>query len=130
MPESLTVFPPAFAYGAGLHAPVEPEIDRVRAAYEFEQPAEVAHFLNDHPELSSLLLDAISPLREAFGPDSPRKLRLLCDEECCSLHASVLWRGSLESGSDCLDTFDNAWWLDRSAAAGGNLVIDFEFVDG
>jgi hypothetical protein len=129
MPQSLAVSTPQIEYPAGLPASFDEEVERLRAHYNFERPAQVIEYLKDHRYLTPVLLAAVSALQKVFGADSRLRLRTVCDEECCWLHASVLWAGDVEPARDCRDAFDAAWWMDHTRETQGNLVIDVEFVE-
>lgn len=84
-------------------------------------------FLQRHPMVHQLLVEAEAPLRAAFGPDVTLTLAVETDPETpgwAYLVASIQTPLPAEQAQACLATFDAAWWLAQTPRARDALVFD------
>jgi hypothetical protein len=94
---------------------------------------EIIHFIQDHPALAPLVLEARRVLRGVFDPGSDLALEVLVDPDDDALddcHLYLLIRTPLSS-SDALarlDQFDKEWWLEHLNRANGDLTISIEHI--
>jgi hypothetical protein len=80
--------------------------------------------------LYSLLLDAVAPLRQAFGDKRLIYIRVQSSDEDSILKITV--RLPAHFGDDpegALQAFDEAWWLNNCHRSRGTLVFDYEMPD-
>jgi hypothetical protein len=90
----------------------------------------IIEFLQEEPELYPLLLDAVDPLRQAFGEKRLIYIRVqTCDEDNILKVAVWLPAGFGDDPERALQTFDQAWWLKNCHRSGGALVFDYEMQD-
>ncbi|KPJ64925.1 hypothetical protein AMJ44_11925 [candidate division WOR-1 bacterium DG_54_3] len=98
--------------------------------YVFRQRDEVIGFLESHPFLVSLLLEARSKISVYF-PEYPAVfLQLLIDPEIpkdVQLIASIRTNLSPDEALDRLNSLDEGWWLESIDRAQGELCIHVEF---
>jgi hypothetical protein len=113
-----------------MTAPPKPatptDLDRVRAAYDFADEAEVTARLAEHPCLIPLLLEARGRLAAHFGPEAPVRIDLAfnlqgLDPEFWdrSMFARVITDLPPREALDRLDDFVKEWWLDAGSTACG-----------
>ena len=97
-------------------------------------PAERARlkaFLQRHPVVHQLLLEAEAPLRAAFGEEVTLALTVETDPEIPGwdyVVASIQTPLPLEQAQACLATFDATWWLAQTPRAQDALVFDLAVV--
>jgi hypothetical protein len=87
----------------------------------------IVRLLETHPAISSLLMGAVEPLREAFGDRRLIYIRIQSSDEDSLLKVAVLL--PTDFGSDpelALQSFDEEWWLNNCHRSGGTLVFDYE----
>jgi predicted HTH domain antitoxin len=97
------------------------------AAYAIEDRPAVASFIRQNG-LREVLLQAREPLDVAFGRESRKVLRLVCDGDGTeSLFCLVMWHGEMGQARHALQSFDSDWWLGQGLAATG-LNFDFELI--
>ena len=104
----------------------EAELARLRSEYVFDSPPAVVDYLKTHRALPSLLMDSAAPLKRSFGGDSVPHLQVRTDGDSRILYAFVFWKGSLSSARECLESFDDTWWLASSYKGSGDVVFDYE----
>ena len=107
-------------------------LDALKTRYSLRSPEEVTAYLRSYPHLVPLLLEAAEVIPRYFGADTHLVLEVVVDPEDESetpeLYASVQTRLGVDEGLDRLDRLDEDWWLDRSPAGPGVLVVDIEFL--
>ncbi len=97
--------------------------------YTFRERAEVFWFLERHPLLASLLLEAYNEIGLYF-PRSPLFLEVVTDPEASDDHQLVVFISTdldADAVGESLRQFDKGWWLDALDRAQGNLCITVEF---
>ena len=101
------------------------------ARYVTDDPDAIKAFLARYPFLAPLLTEALPPLEEAFGEDTPFVVAVDSDpevpgwDELVVLVATAL---DVEEAAHRLDTFETSWWLDHLPRAQGKLFFTLEFV--
>lgn len=105
------------------------ETQDIERSYVIDNRPVVLSFI-ERNHLQDLLLEAICPLRTAFGNrGAVQTLRIVRDDEGVdTLFCIVQFRGDVETGMQALASFDEQWWLERSRSCGGKLNFDFEFL--
>lgn len=88
------------------------DIETINTAYAIAND-KVSEFLEENPIHEGILLQAIEPLRSAFGVDKTFRLELVHEDGEASIHCVILWPGSVQSAASSLDAFDENWWLDH-----------------
>lgn len=97
--------------------------------FVFEKNTRVRSFLEDHPSVSDLLLEAAPFLSQSFGDNAVLQLQIPPDEDIpVTIYAEALWEGTLEEARAALKNFDEAWWIANSRRASGRVVIDYQLV--
>ena len=108
----------------------EPSIKTIEQFYAFRRPLEVSEFLEAHPFLLPLLVEAYDKIVECFGPHPEVILEVVTDPEAMdgrSLFAFIQTSLSPEEALSKLDRLDQEWWLDSSARSENSLCIHVEF---
>lgn len=88
----------------------------------------VKRLLYTQRDLSKLLIEAVQPLKKAFGYKLVQ-LQGLSDGDDVSLTATVQWQDDANLARAARDNFDQDWWLANCNRAHGFLVFDYELVD-
>jgi hypothetical protein len=87
----------------------------------------VIELLQEEPELYPLLLDAVDPLRQAFGDKRLIYIRVQKSDEDSILKVAVWLPADFGNDPECtLQAFDEDWWLKNCHRSGGALVFDYE----
>ena len=93
--------------------------------------AKLKAFLQHHPVVHHLLVEAEAPLRAAFGADVTLTLTVETDPEVPGwdyVVASIQTPLPVEQAHACLAAFDAAWWLGQTPHAQDALVFDLAVV--
>lgn len=101
------------------------------ARYGLHDPAAVEAFLTRYPFLLPLLTEALGPLEEAFGPETPFVIAVDRDPEVVGwedLRVDVETPLAADEAGRRLDAFDTTWWLDHLPEAQGKLFFTLAFV--
>ena len=101
------------------------------ARYVTHDPEAVEAFLACYPFLIPLLTDALGPLEEAFGPETPFVVALERDPEVAGweeLRVDVETPLAAAEADRRLEAFDTAWWLAHLPEAQGKLFFTLAFV--
>ncbi len=117
--------------GASVVRTHEFELRLVERLYTFRRPVEVLRFLERHPFLVPLLVEAYSKFGNYFGPYPRAFLEVVTDPEAPDdreLFALICTSLTPDEMLDRLDRFDRDWWLDASHTAQGKLCVDVEFL--
>ena len=94
-------------------ASIARDIAELKRSYVFANDS-VRSFLEGHRALSDVLREAIVPLKEFFGADKVFWLEVKIDEDDSTmLYGVTLWRGSVRTAAQALETFVENWWLDH-----------------
>lgn len=94
-----------------------------------EKRAEILSFLETHPFLNSLLLEAYINIQKVF-PYSHILLRVDTEPEELQgkqLVASIITDIGPDAAVDALTQLDKSWWLQAMKQAQGKLCITLEF---
>ena len=112
----------------GLAGQDEAALSEVRKHYMFSDPS-VHSFLNTHPTIADILLEAEPHLKTCFGASAMFSLRAPMDEAGSqTLYAVVLWPGNSRDVREALSRFDDSWWIPRCRRAPGYLTFTYELV--
>jgi len=104
-------------------------ITKLRSKFIFTDSVSVQSFLRTHRALSSILLEAVSYLKDCFGPDTPLTLEIAFDEgPARAIYALALWKRDRAESRAALNRFDEIWWMDNLKKAGGRIVFDYELL--
>lgn len=107
------------------------EVQMLEELYVFRKRMEVLRFLDVHPFLVLLLLEAYTKIGKHFGPYPQVFLEVVSDPEATDdrkLFAFIGTRLSPDEALDSLERFDEEWWLGTLDEAQGELCIDIEFL--
>jgi hypothetical protein len=86
--------------------------------------------LEQEPELYRLLVEAVGPLKNAFGDGLIMQLRVQSSGDESLLKVAVQLPADFAGDPECaLRSFDAEWWLDNCHRSGGALVFDYEVQD-
>ena len=90
----------------------------------------VSELLATAPALYALLIDAVEPLRHAFGDKRLIHVRVLSSDEGSFLKVAVQVPADFEEDPErALQSFDEEWWLKHCHRSDGALVFDYEMQD-
>lgn len=101
----------------------------IKQKYCIREEITVFHFLEAHPFLAQLLLEAYPYIREYFS-GAKVSLEVVDDPEEYGreqLVAFIKTDMEPEDAVEALSTFDKVWWLDSLKRARGNLCITVEY---
>jgi hypothetical protein len=122
------IYPTGFDFAVPALMRVPKSIERLRSAYAISDLAKVGSFIEEN-RLTEALVQAIEPIKKAFGESPSRKLAVLEDDEGSrNLFCLVAFPGSLNEAQEALDSFDRDWWLRNAGKFGSKLNFDFELV--
>ncbi len=99
--------------------------------FALRQPREVTEFLEEHPHLGSLLLEAYNHIQEHFGPRPQVTLDVVIDPEATDdriLYLFIATPLPPENALEKLDRFDEEWWLSALDRAQGKLCVHVEYL--
>jgi hypothetical protein len=105
-------------------------IQTLEQKYTFRNRNEVIGFLENHPFLVSILIEAYEKIAKYFNEYPQIVLKVIIDPEVPDdrqLVASIKTRLSPEEALEKLDSFDSEWWLQSIDRARGELCINVEF---
>jgi hypothetical protein len=110
----------------------EPEhnaaFDEVVKLYRTPTDTSVATFLQEHPNLPQLLVQAAPKLKRCCG-NAALTLRAPVDEDGSqTLYAVVLWPGDAAEVRRALDKFDDSWWIANSGDLATSLSFTYELI--
>jgi hypothetical protein len=101
-------------------------IERLSHEYAIGESTKVLGFIQRN-QLADVLIDAVEPIKKAFGESLTRRLTLAEDDEGSrTLFCLVKFPGSLEQAQQALRSFDRNWWLENARDFGSKLNFDFE----
>ncbi len=87
----------------------------------------IVELFEAEPALYQLLIDAVAPLRHAFGDKRVIHIRVQSSDEDSILKVAVQLPATFEGDPErALQSFDAAWWLHNCHRSGGVLVFDYE----
>lgn len=83
--------------------------------------------LREDPALAALLIEAVKPLRNAFGEGRILQLRVQSSDDDSFLKVAVQLPSHFDGDPErALRSFDAGWWLENCHRSGGALVFDYE----
>lgn len=87
----------------------------------------VSELLATEPALYSLLIEAVKPLRHAFGDKRLIYIRVQSSDEDSILKVTVRLPANFgDNPEGALQAFDEEWWLNNCHRSAGALVFDYE----
>jgi hypothetical protein len=90
----------------------------------------IIEFLQQQPSLLRLLIEAVKPLRIAFGDGHIFQLIVLHSDDGILLKIAVLLPSDFSDDPEqALHSFDMEWWLNNCHHSNGALVFDYEIQD-
>jgi hypothetical protein len=101
------------------------------ARYITHTPEAVGAFLARYPFLVPLLTEALRPLEDAFGTDTPFVVAVETDPEVANweeLRVDVETALPVNEADRRLEIFDTTWWLANLPRAQGKLFFTLAFV--
>jgi hypothetical protein len=104
---------------------------RIEDLYIVTNRRAVREFLLYNQDLAGVLLDALEPLAEAFGPFPQVCLSTVRDpeiEKSPELLGLILTPLGADEALDRLAKFDERWFLRQLQRINGRLIFDLEFV--
>jgi hypothetical protein len=92
-----------------------------------DDSATIIELFETESALSHLLIEAVAPLRRAFGDMAILHMQILSSDEDSILKVAVQLPATFEGNPDrALQSFDDAWWVHNCQQSGGVLVFDYE----
>lgn len=116
--------------GASIILALDFEIQRLDELYILRERTEVIQFIEEHPSLAPLLLEAYGKIADLFGPYPHIFLEIITDPEAAESRQLVAFISTIlppNSALDRLMQLDEDWWLEVLEGADGNLCITLEF---
>ena len=101
------------------------------ARYVTGAPDTVNAFLARHPFLVPVSTDALGPLEDAFGAETPLVVAVETDPEVAGweeLRVDVETTLPVDEADRRLEVFDTTWWLANLPRAQGKLFFTLAFV--
>jgi len=101
------------------------------ARYVTHAPKAVSAFLARHPFLVPVLTNALGPLADAFGAETPLVVAVETDPEVAGweeLRVDVETTLPVDEVDRRLEVFDTTWWLANPPRAQGKLFFTLAFV--
>ena len=101
------------------------------ARYVTHASEAVSAFLARHPFLVPVLTDALGPLADAFGAETPLVVAVERDPEVAGwedLRVAVETTLPVDEADRRLEGFDTTWWLANLPRAQGKLFFTLDFV--
>ncbi len=100
--------------------------------YTLEEPEAIRAFLDVHPKLIDILIDAHEQIIRSFGTTTTIRIRYYVDpddstEDSDSLGIIIASPHDVDVALHALHQFDDGWWLDQIMHADGRLTFDIDF---
>ena len=89
---------------------------------------DVMELLEEHASLFPLLIQAVQPLKNAFG-ERLLHIRAQRSDHDSLLKIAVLLPGDFVEPETALRSFDANWWINNCQRSNGALVFDYEIQD-
>ena len=90
---------------------------------------DVIQLLDEYASLYLLLLEAVRPLKAAFG-DRLFHIRVQRSDYDSLLKVAIQLPADFALPETALKAFDNDWWINSCHRSSGALVFDYEIQDG
>jgi hypothetical protein len=105
------------------------DLDAIHESFVIRNASEVRRFIADRPELVSLIVEALSVIRDYF-PESTAVLDLLADRESdrVGVEMSLQTSKTPNVALAMLERFDEDWWLANMTRAHSLLTVSLEYV--
>lgn len=106
------------------------QVRSLEQIYTFRRPEEVSWFLQVHPFLVPLLVEAYGKIATCFGPYPEVALEVVTDPEAVDDRQLVAFiRTDLHPAKALasLDRLDKGWWLEAAHRSRGKLCIHLEY---
>ena len=120
-----------YAPGASAVMALEEALRQIEQWYLLPSPEPVRSFIRRNPSLAALLIEAIAPLYEFFGPAPHVSVRVVPDPEVENydqLLAYVRVALPAEEARRRLHQLDEVWFLDQLDRAAGKFNFNLEFM--
>ena len=87
----------------------------------------IVELLEEEQALYHILIEAVAPLRHAFGDKCVIHIQVQSSDEDSILKVAVQLPATFEGDPErALQAFDAAWWLHNCHRSGGILIFDYE----
>lgn len=109
---------------------IEPVLQSLKQLYIFRRSEKVSEFLDTHPLLVPLLVEAYSRIGDYFGPQPQVILEVVTDPEAMDDRQLVAFiRTDLHPAEALarLDRLDKDWWFEASHRSLGKLCLHLEY---
>ena len=108
--------------------------EQLRALHQYytilDDDRTLIELLATEPALYSLLIEAVEPLRHAFGDKRLIYVRVQSSDEDSILKVTVRLPANCgDNPEGALQAFDEEWWLNNCHRSSGALVFDYEMQD-
>ena len=94
-----------------------------------DSEGDVIELLAEHSTLFRLLVDAVQPLKSAFGENRLFLVRVQHSEYDSLLEIAVQLPADFPDPETALRSFDTGWWVNNCQRSCGALVFDYEIQD-
>lgn len=109
---------------------IGPLLQSLEQVYTFRRPQEVSEFLDAHPFLAPVLIEARGRIEDYFGLQTHVAIEVVSDPEVHGLvemFGYILTSLTPEEAGNRLEQFDREWFLLQVHRAKGLLNFDVEF---
>ena len=89
----------------------------------------IIKLLDEKPSTYLLLIEAVKPLQNVFGPGRIIRMRAQISDDDSLIKIAVQLPRTFEDPEYALSNFDADWWLNNCNRSGGALVFDYEIQD-
>ena len=111
---------------------VQRDIEWLRQRVDFRDEPEVSHYLKQHPEVVTVLAQALDRLPSFFAPDTPMVLDASVnpEDEDGVMTVVALFQTPLDPAQamPLLDRFNHNWWLAASIGVDDCFTFGLEYV--
>lgn len=103
-------------------------LEELARTFVFSDREDVKTFLRSNRGIPSILIESTPHFRRAFS-NVPLVLDVATEEGAPrTIYVLAQWKGERAQAKRSLREFDEHWWLDNLAKAGGKIVFDYELV--
>jgi hypothetical protein len=130
-PVQSAIYDNILSYDYHRHQIKKDHAEQLRTLYQhyviLDNSSALIELFEAEPALYQLLIDAVAPLRRAFGDKRVIHIRVQSSDEDSILKVAVQLPPTFEGDPErALRSFDEAWWLHNCHRSGGVLVFDYE----
>ena len=119
-----------FSQQVRLNRDVKAELRLLQQHYTILDNRLFVGLLNEEPALGPLLMEAVGPLKNAFGERPIVQIRVQFSDDDSLVKVGVQVPADLGGEPErSLRSFDELWWLKNCHRSGGTLVFDYEIQD-